>query len=114
MLRQGEQMILTRNAPIGGQEVPVLRIWLRVAPEVPARIVAWLGAAQLRASRALCPLATLHADPARWEAFTQALAAGQGAPAPGAGEALLAGLGWPAPLEQVAAAARCTQRVFGE
>ena len=140
---QGDRLMSVREATINGASVPLMRIWLRVAPEVPEQLFDFLMAHDLDIARALCPVTGLRAEPDAWAAFAAHLAltapgplamrlGGDYAPAPGEaaalaltrgwqdgsqplppGMALLPGLPWPAGPAMVAAAQDCDARLFG-
>jgi len=73
--RQGERMMAVREATIQGTAVPLMRIWLRVAPELPEQLFDFLVANELSVARSICPVVSLFGDSAAWEGFTAHLAA---------------------------------------
>lgn len=74
MFRQGGRLMTSRPATIRGSEVPMLRLWLRVEPDLPEHLFDYLAGFGLDIARAVCPVATLHEDPAAWAVFRDTLA----------------------------------------
>ena len=142
MFRQPGRLMTTREATIGGTNVPMLRLWLQVEPATPEHLFDYLVSFDLDIARALCPVTTLHDDPEAWAAFVDTLA--EAAPALHAhrlalgdgtedgaayllldhlaahtgdlpeGMVLLPGLPWPVSPEMAQAAQECLTRTFGD
>jgi len=75
IIAQGRRLMTMREASVNNQSVPLMRIWLQVAPEVPGQLADYLAAAESDAARALCAVVSLHGDEGEWAGFTAHLGA---------------------------------------
>ena len=74
IISQDRRLMAMREASVNGNSVPLMRIWLQVAPEVPEQLYDYLTVAGRDIARSICGVTTLHADAAQWQGFTEHLA----------------------------------------
>ncbi|MCA2010316.1 hypothetical protein LCM17_02375 [Cereibacter sphaeroides] len=75
IIAQGRRLITMREATVNQQSVPLMRLWLQVAPEVPQQLADYLAAAQRDPAQALCAIVSLHGAEGEWPAFAAHLSA---------------------------------------
>ncbi|WP_127110493.1 hypothetical protein [Pararhodobacter zhoushanensis] len=74
IISQDRRLMSMREASVNGNSVPLMRIWLQVAPEVPEQLYDYLTVGGRDIARSICGVTTLHADAALWQGFTAHLA----------------------------------------